>query len=194
MNPSEQAQAHVGLSAGRQPEQIEATLCRRILDRFYTGCFAVSMTALGLMAVAVMLQVGSRLIGVHIPSIPEITGFCMAVSSFLGLAYTFREGGHVRVTMLLINLGDKRRMMFERFVLSVAVLLAVMFAFYLVNMTIVSYEYGEASSGIIPIPLWIPQSLVSCGAICLAIAIVDVWIDVLRGKPPSYINKEEFPQ
>lgn len=194
MNVRDQAQAPAKPNMDQLSAWVEHPLYRRILNRFYTGCFAVSMTALALMAAAVLLQVGGRLVGIHIPSIPEVTGFCMAASSFLGLAYTFREGGHVRVTMLLIHLADKRRLAFERFVLVIALLLAAMFAFYLVDMTIMSFEYGELSSGVVPIPLWIPQALISCGVICLAVAIADVLASVCCGNLPVYINKEDIPK
>lgn len=168
-------------------------LYRRILDRFYTGCFAVSMIALGLMGIAVLVQIGGRLMSMNVPSVPEIAGFCMAASSFLGLAHTFREGGHVRVSLLLAGVSSKWRLGFERFALAIALLLAVMFAFYLVEMTIESFMYGDASDGVIAIPLWIPQAFVSAGVIALAIAVADVLVDALRGNMPGYVNKEALP-
>lgn len=181
---SEQASEQAG-------NRIAAPVYRRALDRFYSGCFAVSMAALALMGIAVLLQIGGRLLGFSVPAVPEIAAFSMAASSFLGLAYTFREGGHVRVSLLLSRLGDRRRLGLERFVLTVALLLSLMFAFYLVEMTIESWQFNEASDGVIAIPLWIPQSFVSAGVIALAIAVADVLIDSWRGRMPGYVSKEK---
>ena len=49
-----------------------------------------------------------------------------------------------------------------------------------------SIEYGEVSYGMIPVPLWIPQSFMALGLIVLTIALVDDIVRVLRGKKPSY--------
>jgi len=185
--------AHAETAPERAGGRIAIPLYRRVLDRFYSGCFVVSMAALALMGVAVLLQIGGRLLGFSVPSVPEIAGFSMAASSFLALAHTFREGGHVRVSLLLAGLGDKRRLGFERFALAVALLLSLMFAFYLVGMTIESYEFNDASDGVIAIPLWIPQSFVAAGVIALSIAIADVLIESWRGHMPGYVGKEELP-
>jgi TRAP-type C4-dicarboxylate transport system permease small subunit len=175
-------------------QQAALPLHRRVLNRFYAGCFAASMVALALMGLAVLAQIGGRLVGVTVPDLPDIAGFCMAASSFLSLAHTFREGGHVRVAMLLARLSDKRRLGFERFTLTVALLLAAMFAFYLVDMTIESFQYNAASSGVIAIPLWIPQTLMAAGVIAMTIALADLLVEAWCGNMPGYVYKEELPQ
>jgi TRAP-type C4-dicarboxylate transport system permease small subunit len=188
---------HAKAAAERPPEatsdKAAVPLYRRALDGFYSTCFFLSMAALALMGVAVLLQIGGRLLGFSVPSVPEIAGFTMAASSFLALAHTFREGGHVRVSLVLARLGSKRRLGFERFALSVALLLSLIFAYYLVEMTVESYEFNEASDGVIAIPLWIPQSFVAAGVIALAIAVADVLIESWRGRMPGYVSKEELP-
>src|SRR5581483_8691855 len=99
------------------------------------------------------------LFGILVPSAPEIAGYCMAASAFLALSYTFRNGGHVRVSLLLYQLGPKLRLKAEFVCLTVAMLLSAFFLFYLVDMTLETYKVGEVSSGVIAIPLVIPQTI-----------------------------------
>ncbi|MEI8632394.1 TRAP transporter small permease subunit [Vibrio sp. PP-XX7] len=47
-----------------------------------------------------------RWFGVIIPSSDDFAGFLLAASSFLGLAYTFRAGGHIRVSLFTAHLRN----------------------------------------------------------------------------------------
>jgi|SRR5581483_9605871 len=132
---------------------------RRISELFSVGCFVFAAIAMVLMCVVVIAQVIGRLFGILVPSAPEIAGYCMAASAFLALSYTFRNGGHVRVSLLLYQLGPKLRLKAEFVCLTVAMLLSAFFLFYLVDMTLETYKVGEVSSGVIAIPLVIPQTI-----------------------------------
>ena len=59
-------------------------------------------------------------IGLTIPSYSDFTGFLLAASTFLGLAYTLRAGGHIRVTLVTGLLGDRVRRRVETLVLAAA--------------------------------------------------------------------------
>ncbi len=49
-------------------------------------------------------QVFGRFFGVLIPSADDFARLCMAASSFLALAYTMRQGVHIRVNLLIDRL------------------------------------------------------------------------------------------
>jgi hypothetical protein len=53
-------------------------------------------------------------------------------------------------------------------------------------MTWESYVFNDRSAGVLPIPLWIPQTGMSLGIIVLTIAFLDDLVTVLRGGTPSY--------
>ena len=156
------------------------------------GCFAIAALAMVLMCAVVLAQVIGRLFGILVPSAPEIAGYCMATSSFMALAYTFRNGGHVRVSLLLYQLSPKWRLWAETACLTVASLLSVFFCAYLAQMTVETYEVGEASSGVVAIPLVIPQAFLVFGAAALSLVLIEALIVALRGRLPEYASKAEL--
>ena len=54
-----------------------------------------------LVAVFILIGIASRIFGFYIRGLAEYSGYCMAASSFLALAYTFGEKGHIRITLFL---------------------------------------------------------------------------------------------
>ena len=49
-----------------------------------------------------------------------------------------------------------------------------------------AYRFGEKSIGQLPLPLWIPQSVMALGIVVLTVAFVDEFVRVLRCGTPSY--------
>jgi len=76
---------------------------RATLDLLYKSCGVLAAISLSGIAVLILAQIIGRFFGVLVPSANEIAGFLMAASSFLALAYVFRAGSHIRVTMLLLR-------------------------------------------------------------------------------------------
>lgn len=165
---------------------------RRLTDLISLGCFTVGAAAMVLMCGVVLAQVVGRLFGILVPSATDIAGYCMATSSFLALAYTFRNGGHVRVSLLLYRLGPKLRHKAEILCLAIATFLSGFFFAYLVDMTVETYQVGEVSSGIVAIPLVIPQAFLSIGVGALLLAVMEAFASAIRGEMPSYADKAEI--
>lgn len=130
-------------------------------------------------------------IGMSIPSYSDFTGFFLAASSFFALAYTLREGGHIRVTLFISVLPRSIRRIVEIGVVFLAGAITVFVTFYTILLTYESWEYGDLSTGIIPVPLWIPQLAVTCGLVVLSIAFADELVGLLRGHDASYEGKGE---
>ena len=49
-----------------------------------------------------------------------------------------------------------------------------------------SYEFAEMATGLVVIPIWIPQATFVIGCWLLLAAVVDEFITVLRGGKPSF--------
>lgn len=138
------------------------------------------MIAIGL---CVLYSIGGGLFGYVARSADEFAGFCMAAGSFLALAYTFRAGEHIRVTLVLQRFRGKARRNLEIVCLLVASFLAGYLAFYSCRMVYFSYVLKDVSQGLIATPLWIPQLGMAFGATVFAISIVERLVDVARGAP-----------
>ncbi|MGP6089841.1 TRAP transporter small permease [Antarctobacter jejuensis] len=130
-------------------------------------------------------------IGLTIPSYADFTGFFLAASTFLALAYTLRAGGHIRVTLLLGRLPKSGQRVFEISVVTVALAMSAFASWYVILLVYESFEFGDRSSGMVSVPLWLPQLPVALGIIILTIALVDELISLLRGAPASWDGKGE---
>jgi len=144
------------------------------------GFFLVAIAILSLM------QIGGRLLGFAAHSFDEFAGYCMAASSFLGLAFCLRANEHIRMTLLLHRTRGALRRALEIGCLSAGALLVGFFAWYTCDMTGFSFATRDVSQGLVPVLLWIPQSGMALGVAILLIALLDDLLLVLSGKPPSY--------
>ncbi|WP_025900084.1 TRAP transporter small permease [Sneathiella glossodoripedis] len=176
---------------------------RLVLNSLYKGGGLLGAFFILLIAVLVVAQVFLNMIdrvaglvfedaiGLTIPSYSDFTGFFLAASSFLALAYTLREGGHIRVTLVLQQLPEKIQHLAEIWCLvfvSAITIFATIYTGFLVHE---SWVYEDMSSGMVAVPIWIPQSSVLLGLAILSIALIDELITVLRGGAASYEGKGE---
>ena len=146
-----------------------------------------------LIAVLTLAQVVGRAIGVVVPDAGELAGYAMAAATFLALAHTFRSGGHIRVNLLPIHTPPGVRHALECWCLAFLALVGALFAAFSVKLVLDSYEFGDVSTGMMPVPLWIPQLTMAVGAILLEIAVVEELVHVLRGHAPRYEKAEDAP-
>ena len=91
----------------------------------------------------------------------------MAASSFLALAYTFGEKGHIRITLFLEKANKSIRRYLELWCLSIATFFSGFLSFYFIKMLMISFNFQERSEGADEILIWIPQISVALGSACL---------------------------
>lgn len=176
---------------------------RYLLDSLYKSSCWLAATCIGAICLLVVSQVllnildristlvtGSA-IGLTIPSYADFTGFLLAAASFLSLAYALREGSHIRVVLVLGHLPEKIRHVVEVWCVGFALAITGYFTFYTAKLTHESFSYHDLSSGMIAVPIWIPQSFMLLGLVILTIALVDELVTVVCGREPSYAEKGE---
>jgi len=176
---------------------------RKWLDKLYrvscwlaAGCIAsiallvVSQVFLNLVDRCSSLLTGTA-IGLTIPSYADFTGFLLAAASFLSLAYTLREGGHIRVTLVVGNLSKKAQQIFEGWCICIASGISLYFTWYTAMLTYESYVYHDLSPGMIAVPIWIPQMAMLIGLVILSIALIDELVGLFSGRSLSYTGKGE---
>jgi TRAP-type C4-dicarboxylate transport system permease small subunit len=151
---------------------------------FLAGFFLVAI------AVLTAVQIIGRLAGFAAYSFDDFAGFSMAASSFLGLAYTLRANEHIRMTLVLHHTRALARRALELACLVIATFLVGLFAWFVFDMTLTSYQLNDVSQGLVPVPLWIPQSGIALGLLVLAVAFLDDLAAALRGRPTSYSHAE----
>lgn len=176
---------------------------RNFLDGTYRLSALLSAASMMLIAAIVVVQISFRLInsfyfkisgdnlGLIFPSSAEFVGYLMVATSFLGLAYTLRKNGHIRVSILLNNVSPKWRHIFELICLNLGTAFVGFVLYHTVSFVYDSYVYDEVSYGIVPVPLFIPQIFMLIGIAVLFVAFLDDLICFLRGAELSYDDSAE---
>lgn len=159
---------------------------RAALQLLYRGSGLLAGFFLVAIAVLSLAQIAGRELGLPASSLDEFAGYCLAAASFLGLAWTFREGEHIRMTLVVHHVRGRVRCALETATLAVAAFLVGLFTWYACDMTLTSYRLGDVSQGLVPVPLWIPQSGMTLGLAVMFIAVVDDFVQVLRGAETSF--------
>jgi TRAP-type C4-dicarboxylate transport system permease small subunit len=164
---------------------------RRSLDFLYGACgFLAALSIVGIL-LTVSFQVVSRYAAITFDA-TEISGFLLAAAIFLGLAYTFHAGAHIRMTSLIHKATGTRKRNIELFCTALSAIASLYVTWYVVDMVIDSYNFGDKSPGLMAVPFWMVQIPMAIGTGVLTIALVDEFVSVLYGKVPSFKDVEQI--
>ena len=156
------------------------------IDNFLKNIYRFSgyIAALFLILVATFILIGiaSRIFGFYIRGLAEYSGYCMAASSFFALAYTFVEGGHIRITLFLEKVSGVKKKLLEIWCLIIASFYSGYVAFYFIKMLKISYEFQERSEGADEILIWISQTSVAIGSLIFFVCVFHQFILALFNK------------
>lgn len=165
---------------------------RYFLDRLYAASALLAVIGIFLVGALTLAQIIARLTSTFVPSAGDFAGFSMGASAFLGLAYTLRQDGHIRVRLVIERLPPDRRRYVEIASLFIGTAMIGYFAYYTCWLLYQTYIFGEYTLGIITIPKWIPMIAMPVGVVILFIAFVEDLVSVLRGGDPSYEKRAEL--
>lgn len=161
-------------------------MIRRFLDRLYGTAEVLGAIAFVAILLPIAGQVAARPFNAVVPAADEFAGYAMAASLFLMLGPALRRGAHIRVGVVLDRLRPAARRPLEIACLAFGTALAGFFAIAWVRMTWDSYDFGDLSQGVLPVPLWLPQAVMGVGLVVLVVALADDLVSVLMGRPASY--------
>jgi len=165
---------------------------RQLLDRLYQlagGIAALSILGICLVVTAqVFLNILARLGGPElsytIPSYADFAGYMLSTASFMALAYTLRHGSHIRVNLFVQKMTSRPKWLLELFTLALGVAMTGYATWYAIALMAESIEFGDTSTGIIAIPLWIPQSAMVAGLALLTVAFIDTLTEAWNARAP----------
>jgi TRAP-type C4-dicarboxylate transport system permease small subunit len=165
---------------------------RTLLDRVYEASGWLAGLCMVAVFAVVLAQVAGRELGFQVAGADNLASWFCAASGFLALAHTFQYGEMVQVGLLVERLGKSYRPWFE----GAALLLSAAFTAYIFYSALLycieswrSHELPQ--SGTLALPLWIPQSSFVVGAALLTIAMLDNFLEVVRGAVPTYRRASE---
>jgi len=152
---------------------------RSLLDKLYLSSGILSGLCMIAICVIILARVIGRWLGIEVPSSDDFAGFLLAASSFLGLAYTFRHGGHIRVSLFTSRLSKSMHRYVDSIVLILGASLIIYLTWHISYLVYESHLFEEVSSGYIAIDLWIVQLPLAIGMVIFAIACIDQCIATL---------------
>lgn len=162
---------------------------RGFLDRLYLFSGYLACVCLALIGLSIIGQIAGRFLKIAFDA-TEISGFFMAASTFLGLAYTFTTDSHIRVNLLISRLGPRGRKATELWCSLLASLACGYWTWQSAKMVLISIEVHDVSPGLMAVPFWIPQSALVLGIGIFTIACIDEFFQVLHGKDPDFADAE----
>lgn len=160
-------------------------MLRTTIRRLATLCGYLAAAFLAGIAVATFVQIIARQFGKPIET-TELSGFFLAASTFLGLAYTFVNGVHVRISLVSEFAPKRLKHALEVWACSIGALIVGYSAWHMTAFTMETYRFGDLSPGMLAVPLWIPQSAICFGLVVMLLSILEQMTLVLRGGAASY--------
>ena len=164
---------------------------RRVLDFVYDAAGYLAALFIFGIFVLMLAQTVMREVGWRTSGFDDMVSWFCAAGFFLAMAHAFRHGDFVRVTLLLERFAPATRRWVESACLAVAAVFTGYLAWWAVKYVYESWQYKEMSTGVIIVPIWIPQLSFSIGAALLFVAVVDQLVEVLRGRKPAYVAAAE---
>ncbi|MDQ0273441.1 TRAP transporter small permease subunit [Cytobacillus purgationiresistens] len=158
--------------------------------------FNIGSVVLGVMMIWIFLDVLFRTIfNQPIPGTVELTGeYLMVLIVYLGLSYTLRQDGHVKVVFLYDKFSEKWKMRSD-FITSLLATISFLFISVLnFNEFLVYLQYDIKSVGILGYPLAPALLLISLGSLILSIRLfINMTVIVTERKAPiqSSISESE---
>ena len=164
---------------------------RQALDRMYLAAAALGAACIALICVLMVAQSLGRQLGFTTGAVNDVVSWLCAAAAFFTMAHAFKHGDFVRVTLLLERVSVATRRRLELGSLFIAVVACSYLAFWACRFTFQSWEFNEPAQGLLPIPIWIPQSSFALGAVLLLVAVVDEFVIVVRGGVPTFVRLVE---
>ncbi len=164
---------------------------RRFLDRLYYASGAFAALCIAAIFVLMLAQSFGREAGILIRGAEDIVAWLCAASAFFALGHTFRHGELVRVGLWLDMLGARGRWLAELFSLASTALFVGYMLWAIARFIYDSWQFKEVAQGLIPIPIWIPQSSFLLGVLIFFIGVLDELLLVLKKQKPAYQVVEE---
>lgn len=176
---------------------------RVLLDRLYALALGLAAACLVVIALLVGAQLAGRLYdmgrkllglplsGFIVEGLPEICGYLLAGASLLALAGTLKSGNHIRITMLLQAVPSGARRALEIVAHALGLAFCAFATYALLALTLESIRFKEVSYGLVPVPLALPQAVMTLGMAIMLIAVGDEFARVLTTGRPSYSAAED---
>ncbi|MCS4510546.1 TRAP transporter small permease [Xylophilus ampelinus] len=159
---------------------------RRVLARLFDAAGALGAACVVAIFLLMIVAGVGRQVNLRVSGINDVVAWLCAAAAFLAMAHAFRHGDFVRVTLVLEWVPPRVRRWMDAVCLAIATAAVGYLTWWATAFTWESYEFAEVATGLVAIPIWIPQSTFVVGCWLLMLAVLDELVTVLQGGKPGY--------
>lgn len=159
---------------------------RRALSRLFDAAGALGAACVVAIFLLMIVAGVGRQVNLRVSGINDVVAWLCAAAAFLAMAHAFRHGDFVRVTLVLEWVPPRVRRWMDAVCLAIATVAVGYLTYWATAFTWESYEFAEVATGLVAIPIWIPQSTFVVGCWLLMLAVLDELVTVLQGGKPGY--------
>jgi TRAP-type C4-dicarboxylate transport system permease small subunit len=166
----------------------------QILNKIADICGHIGAVLVPLMVFLVAVEVFMRYVLKNPPMVAdEFSAYMLVALSYLGLAYTWRRGGHVRITLLVSKLPVKLAGWLRLVILIIIMIFMIVLTRTAFGMVVYAYEIHLRSDTWLTFPLIWPQLTVFIGFLMLTLILPADIVKVYR-KIQAGESVEERPK
>lgn len=154
----------------------------RAINRLSDWMANLSALALGLMSILVLVEITLwNTLEMTTLIADEYSAYGLAAIVFLGGGYTLKEGGHIKITLVLTLLPARAGTVLELIARTVSTALMGYLLYYLYLMVEATYRYGSTSGTLTATPLWVPQGIMLIGGGAFFLQLLAETLNAVQG-------------
>lgn len=140
---------------------------------------------------------GRQWFGLQWLFVEEFSNYFLVFWAYFPLAYTFKTGGHVRVTSVVRTLPRKTAILLDA-ITSVLALAVISYMAYvaITDLVLTAYAKHTVSAAISRMPLWIPYLIIPLGllpfSLTMVVHIMRAWRAVVTGQAVEEAKAKEY--
>ena len=155
----------------------------RWVGRVAWACGVLAAVAVVAILVIVCVETVLRQFQASLLVTDEIAGYLNATAIFLGLAWTLREGGFIRVELLYDRVTGRLKQALRWLIVLTATAFTAITLWVCIRQVIYAFDRDTRAVSIIDTPEWIPQSVMVLGLAVLLLQLLSWIVDRVRHIP-----------
>jgi TRAP-type C4-dicarboxylate transport system permease small subunit len=152
----------------------------RFLSAIERYSAVISCVVVVTMMFLICVDVVSRKLGAPVTGVFELVELLMVVIVFPGLAYTEKQGEHVKLKILSSRLSEPKKHLLEAIGLLLTIGITALLTVSAVQGVISSLATGDTTAGLVNYPVWPAKLIVVFGCMALWFRFIVQFTDNLR--------------
>lgn len=165
------------------PEAPSRGLLDRWAGRLAWACGVLAAVAVVAILAIVCIETVMRQFDASLLVTDEIAGYLNAAVIFLGLAWTLREGGFIRVELLYDRAVGNLKQALRWLIVLTATVFSALTLWVCIRQVIYAFDRDTRAVSILDTPEWIPQSVMVLGLAVLLLQLMAWIVDRVRHIP-----------